>query len=359
MQESKDWLFTYFQTDTPLTWNPNEVEYVTWQLEKAPSTEKLHFQGFVVFKKKKKLGKPPQPKKGNKKGEMTQPSGVHKFLPGAHWEMIRGTRQQARDYCRKEETRVEGPWEVGTFEAISQGRREDLTAVKRKIDEGATMETIADQHFNLFLQYERPLRSYKKMKTPSRNTKTFTELRIGVPGSGKSYVAKTLTNNDKKLGYWKSPDKWWDGYEGQDIVILDDFKGGIMATQLQHLMDENAMDVETKGGKMEFNSKRLIITSNYLPAQWYEKDERRPVTSFLRRIDEIYLHTYNGVYKAPGDHWTDRAEWLDNIWSGRGDINMNEGDPKKPWYRPPPLPPAPILEELDPLDVEKYNTYFF
>ena len=31
-----------------------------------------------------------------------------------HLEIRRGTQQQARDYCQKHDTRVDGPWEYGT-----------------------------------------------------------------------------------------------------------------------------------------------------------------------------------------------------------------------------------------------------
>ena len=41
-------------------------------------------------------------------------------LEGAHFEPRRGTRDQARDYCRKAETKVDGPWEHGAFGAGGQ-----------------------------------------------------------------------------------------------------------------------------------------------------------------------------------------------------------------------------------------------
>ena len=56
-------------------------------------------------------------------------SGV-KELTGtaAHWEPRRGTHQQAAAYCSKEETRIDGPWEVGTPPV--QGKRKRFTRSK-------------------------------------------------------------------------------------------------------------------------------------------------------------------------------------------------------------------------------------
>ena len=39
----------------------------------------------------------------------------------SHHEQRRGTRDQARDYCRKVETRVEGPYEFGEWMVTGHG----------------------------------------------------------------------------------------------------------------------------------------------------------------------------------------------------------------------------------------------
>lgn len=91
------WTFT-IQVRTPTGWTlpagaVNEVKYLVAQLEQAPTTNQLHWQGFLIAKKQLRIGQ------------------VKKLLnaEGAHCEPARASPQQNRDYCTKEETRYKSP----------------------------------------------------------------------------------------------------------------------------------------------------------------------------------------------------------------------------------------------------------
>ena len=114
---STSWCFTLNNPVTPT--NPwatsihGLVKYAIWQLESAPSTSQIHLQGYVELYKKQRL------------------SFVKKILPTAHLEPRLGSREQARDYCSKQQTRLQnipaGPWEFGEFiPGPGQGTRSDL-----------------------------------------------------------------------------------------------------------------------------------------------------------------------------------------------------------------------------------------
>lgn len=102
------------------------MRYIVWQVEECPTTKKMHIQGYVEFKKSMRI------------------TGVKKELddPTVHLERRMGSREQARDYCMKEKTRVQGPWELGLFKAGGQGRRNDLARVVDLIKEEATLDEI-------------------------------------------------------------------------------------------------------------------------------------------------------------------------------------------------------------------------
>jgi len=75
-----------------------DVKYCVYQVEKCPKTNKLHYQGYLEFV-----------------GQKTW-KWVHKYLVGlekAHLEVRRGSQSDAIDYCKKSESRVSGPYEMG------------------------------------------------------------------------------------------------------------------------------------------------------------------------------------------------------------------------------------------------------
>ena len=71
--------------------------YGVWQLERGKNGT-AHLQGYVEFRKAMSL------------------TAIKKVVgERAYVEERRGTREEARAYCQKEDTRVEGPWEHGIW----------------------------------------------------------------------------------------------------------------------------------------------------------------------------------------------------------------------------------------------------
>lgn len=59
--------------------------------------------------------------------------------------------------------------------------------------------------------------------------------------------------------------KWWDGYRGQDVVILDDITPD-HACLCYHLLiwsDHYSFNAEVKGGSVNIRPRIIIVTSNY------------------------------------------------------------------------------------------------
>lgn len=83
---------------------------------------------------------------------------------------------------------------------------------------------------------------------------------------------------------------WWDGYDGDDNVLLDEYNSPWFTwNYLLRLLDRYPMLVEVKGGTVQFVARRIFITCNRDPREWYDRSHlnKYPVEALLRRIDEI------------------------------------------------------------------------
>lgn len=288
MPGAKNWVFTLNNYDSEIDVAINNyfsgsdgLVYIVYQREVGESGTP-HLQGYASFDRRRTL------------------ASVRTFLDTAHWEIMRGTPAEARAYCTKLESRAEGsePTELGQLPGPS-GRRSDLMEVKATIDSGSTMRETWDLHFGAMVRYHRSFTEYKRIKAPQRDWKTQVTLIVGPTGTGKSRYANGLDTPENT--YFKQNSQWWDGYDGQPTVVLDDFYGWIALNEMLRLMDRYPMMVQTKGGQTTFAARSLLITSNALPSHWYSKifsEQRSAAPSFYRRIDTwLYMGTF-GAFKA-------------------------------------------------------------
>lgn len=143
---SRSWCFTENENPEALLaalqaeWPPTpKARFLVCQLEEGENHH-LHLQGYVEFSTSVRL------------------AYLKKHLsPTAHFEKRRGTREEARDYCRKADSRVEfgGPFEFGKWTAGGRGRRNDLAEVQQALDQGHTEMAIAQEFFPDWVRYHR------------------------------------------------------------------------------------------------------------------------------------------------------------------------------------------------------------
>lgn len=112
----------------------------------------------------------------------------------------------------------------------------------------------------------------KQANQPARYFDTKAIWIYGDSGSGKSYACEELAKNiTSKRGehYWRHNSgslKWWDGYSGQEVVIIEEFRrdrikeGGGLA-QLLILLDKYTTELPIKGGFTARNFHTIIINT--------------------------------------------------------------------------------------------------
>lgn len=250
----------------------DHVRYVIGQLEECPTTGKLHIQCYV---------------------ELDSPRKFQYFKSGAsHWEKAKGSPAQCIEYCSKEETRVHPPLEFG--ERKTQGARTDLEEVKGLLDSGASIKDVAQSHFKEYCKYRHAFNEYLVLTRQSRDWEMEVYILWGKSGSGKTRAVYDRARSEDlsvfPLAQNNGGTIWWDGYIGQDIVLIDDFYGWIKISYMLKLMDRYPMNVQVKGGTVPFCSKIIYITSNTEPELWYQWNNPEIKQAFFRRIKNVIYY---------------------------------------------------------------------
>ena len=116
---ARRWMFTSFEFEVPpFVELPNWANYLICQVEKAPTTGRLHLQGFICLKKSSRA------------------AFLKKHLGNTvHLEHARSSSSSCRDYCRKDATRTDGPWEFGVFAEPGSKKRKVMERFNSDPDE--------------------------------------------------------------------------------------------------------------------------------------------------------------------------------------------------------------------------------
>lgn len=104
----------------------------------------------------------------------------------------------------------------------------------------------------------------------------------GPTGTGKTHRAWAEASADAFIK--SSSNKWWDGYQGQTNVIIDEFDGQIGITHLLRWLDKYPCSVEVKGGTVPLRACKFWITSNKPLDDWYLEAPCAQVDALKRRV---------------------------------------------------------------------------
>lgn len=139
----------------------------------------------------------------------------------------------------------------------------------------------------------------------------------GDTGVGKSLYVK------QKIGdqpFFRVTSKWFDFYDYEDIIWLDDFESGWAGGRslFLQLLDQGACRVEVKGGTALCVATTIYITSNENPEGWFKGGE-----AIMRRMTTLHIEGDKKKIKCgpvqrqgntmPAVEIQNRIEEIDNV----------------------------------------------
>lgn len=251
-RRSKYWCFTInnpTDSDTPPL---DDVTYIIYSYEEGSKEETPHWQGYVEYSSPRSLAR------------------MKKLMPRAHCEARRGTSLQASDYCKKDGALI---LEQGTISPPPNTKQNEA----RKRNWSLAMSLAKEGRFDemdesiLFPHYHAAKRIRQDYQLPPPDLEEVTGFWfVGPPNTGKSYTARKLYP-----GLYDKPcNKWWDGYQGQETVLVDDFdlNHKVLGHHLKRWADCYSFPAEHKGTTIQIRPKRIIVTSNYTISELFCED---------------------------------------------------------------------------------------
>lgn len=158
--------------------------------------------------------------------------------------------------------------------------------MKRAIDDGINEREMWDRDFYMMVRYGRALNDYRLICQQTRPVPKVYAL-IGPTGVGKSrfvhHVASTFD-----LSIWVHPGgNWFDGYDGQDIALFEEFRGDIEIGKFLQVLDRYPVNVPIKGGFRYWKPRYIYITSNVSMENWYPNLDGPTLQALKRRFKSI------------------------------------------------------------------------
>lgn len=284
--QAKDWCFTLWMNEKPV--KPPQVDYMIFQQEQAPNaasnnpTAGKHWQGYMECKDRLSC---------------RQVLKLMGWGIGAHIAPRRGSQSQAIEYCRKGESAI-----PGTLEEHGEKHPADAPgswdAMIKDVKSGSNFKEVIENHTRLGIQFHSGVqKAISVLQTAPRWRNVTVFILWGPTGVGKTRrVFDTEGDNlYKKLRQKQGAQVFFNGYEEQEAILFDEFKGEYSLQDMLEWTDGYPLRIEIKGDTRIALWSRVYICSNIDPQLWYPGARQEEIEALWRRIPEknIYHITQN------------------------------------------------------------------
>ena len=258
---SRGWVFTW-NNYTEKDWfymTTVKCQYLVVAQEVCPSTGTPHMQGYIQFKNAR-----------TKRTVRTKVIYGGNVAPNVYDAITQ------RNYCLKIRKEDPVPNEIfierGKRPMTNQEKGDKMMEKWETIRAQAKAGTLDDIEAGVFV------RSYRTLRQIAFDySKPYDDLEdccgywiYGDHGTGKSHLARSMGEY-----FVKSLEPWWDGYQGEENVILEDMDPfhKSLGRDIKLWADKYALNVPVKGGYRRVRPKRIIVTSQYSPEQIWDDEK--------------------------------------------------------------------------------------
>jgi hypothetical protein len=302
--EARRWMLTLPESE----YDQAEVEKrlgkykaVVGQLEAAPTTGYLHWQLYLETRSALRF------------------STLRKLFPKGRYKPARDTRIQCVRYCTREDKRAASRAVINLGQldlTLKQGKRTDLDSYSEQIllEGKSAHEVIHDDPRAVI--YASHLEKLELIRDRETWGKKFREIEVhymhGGTRTGKTSALFETYGYEAicRVPNWKNP---FDGYRGQDILLLDEYNTSVPMVDLLKILEGYPLEVSARCSDKIAKFTKVFIVSNL------ELSEQH----------QTIQHEHPKQWAALGARLTSVSE-LDIVGEGknaRGELRVQKGTP--------------------------------
>lgn len=259
----RNYCVTFFEE--PQMRDNDKIRYAIYGKEICPTTGKIHWQSYIELNTPQRI------------------SALKKLYDDntLHAEKRRGTRDQAREYCMKDNNYTEhGKWISG------QGHRSDLDSIVDQMKEGKSLEEIMLEYPKHYCRYRNGLKDIAATITVN-NIPDFRELEVtlitGPTGCGKT--RKAMEHAQFKIQGEQL--QWWDGYQGESTILIDEYDNNVPISKILGILDGYKLRLDVKGSFTYAAWNKVYITTNLKMDELHSNAKDAHRDALFRRITHI------------------------------------------------------------------------
>lgn len=229
----------------------NGAKYVVIGLEEAPTTGTPHLQGFVYFKNETTFH------------WLKKTNPFWSAMPEISWRACDGSIEQNYVYATKDKRFIEKG--IKPLDKVAKGKKSDeMYRHCIELAEAAKFEELKQYAPGFYVSH---FNTWQRIASDANHTPSDLEDCCGIwlygrSGCGKSHLVRSLGFPI----YDKLFNKWWCGYRGQTLAILDDADPDnckYISGFIKRWLDKYWFNAEVKQSNRNLRPKFLIITSQY------------------------------------------------------------------------------------------------